>query len=97
MGARLAWTGIAAYERGVHVANLFRSYSLKWTDIDRFELGRYWLLPAVCLIYTTTGERKCASAVHEGGFPPNGSGKGAVKELNRELAQEREKVGLGSG
>lgn len=91
--ARAAWSGISATDEGIHVANFFRSYSLKWTEIDRFDLGRYWLLPDVCLIYTTAGKRMCASAVHEGAIPANGSGRAAVKELTRELAQEREKHG----
>lgn len=87
--ARGAWARIAVSDEVVCVANFFRSYSLSWSEINHFEIGRYWLLPEVCLIYTQGGKRKCASAVNEAGYPPNGSGHEMVEALNQELDEER--------
>ncbi len=96
INARIAWAAVTACDEGIYVANCLTSYKLKWSDIERFELGQFWLIPDVCLIYTTRGKRRGATAVHGGGYPSSRSGKWMVEELTQELQAERKKE-LGKG
>jgi hypothetical protein len=87
LGGRAAWAGIFTSDQGIHVANVFSSFNLQWQEIDRFEIGRWKLLPYVCLIYTTDGQVKHAFGIEESTNFPNGSAKQMVTELNQELAR----------
>ena len=85
---RLAWVGVAVMEDGIKVRNFFGSFSLKWSEIDRFEVGWWWLAD-VCVIHMVDGEQRRATAIYEGGLVPNGSAKEMVSSLNMELQQSR--------
>jgi hypothetical protein len=69
---------------GVDVKNPFSRFSLRWADIESFQLGRSGINPRVCLIRLHDGKTKPALGVflNNSGF---GGGPKLVEELNREL------------
>ncbi|MBS1879290.1 MAG: PH domain-containing protein [Actinobacteria bacterium] len=73
---------------GVEVRNPFSRYSLRWTEIERFELGRWRISPGVCLVRLRDGETKPALGVFE-----NSSGFGGGVELVAELNEELRRSG----
>lgn len=69
---------------GIEIRNPFTHYSLRWAEIERFDLGRWKLSPGVCLVRLRDGETKPALGVIENssGF---GGGLRLVADLNEEL------------
>lgn len=84
---RLAFARIESSERGIHVANVFTSFNLTWEQIDRFSIGRWTLLPYVCLIRLRDGTVQHATGIEENTNFANGSAEEIVDELNDELAR----------
>ncbi|HWI94451.1 MAG TPA: hypothetical protein VNS60_00105 [Solirubrobacterales bacterium] len=85
LGLRLAWAAIFSSSDGIRVANIFSSFDLSWHDIERFEIGRWKLLPYVCLIHLKDGKTTHAFGIEESTQRPNGSAEQMANELNREL------------
>jgi hypothetical protein len=75
---------VISTEDGVDVRNPFSHYSLRWTEIEDFYLGRWRLNPRACLIRLRNGDTKPALGVfvNNSGF---GGGLDLVAELNEEL------------
>lgn len=92
-GLRAGFSSLTASEDGVRVSNAFSSFGLKWTEIERFEIGRWMLLPYVCLIRLKDGRTLHAAGVQEARIG-NGWAEEAVDDLNAELAA---RTGGGSG
>lgn len=86
---RLAIAGIFTTQEGIQVKNIFAGFSLAWSDIDRFAIGRWSLLPYVCLIYLGDGRVLHASGIEENTNFANGSAEEIVRELNEELVRRR--------
>ena len=80
--------GVASPE-GLHVINLMTVFDLSWDEIDRFEIGRWKILPAVCLIRLQNGETSHIYGIEENYFFPGESGRKLVEELNAELSEYR--------
>lgn len=84
---RLAFSKVDAFEKGIHVTNIFSSFDLAWDQIDQFSIGRWSLLPYVCLIHLSDGEMLHATGIEESTNFANGSAQTIVDELNRELVE----------
>jgi hypothetical protein len=84
---RLAFARIESSEHGIHVANVFTGVNLTWKQIDRFSIGRWALLPYVCLIHLRDGTVQHATGIEENTSFANGSAEEIVEELNDELAR----------
>jgi hypothetical protein len=87
VGGRLAWSAVFTSPDGIHVANFVSSFDLRWEEIEKFDIGRWKLLPYVCLIHTKNGDVKHAFGIEESTQRPNGSAEEMAEELNRELAK----------
>jgi hypothetical protein len=85
VGGRLAWSAIFTSPRGIHVANFMSSFDLRWEEIERFAIGRWKLLPYVCLIHLKNGKVKHAFGIEESTQRPDGSADEMAEELNHEL------------
>jgi hypothetical protein len=81
---RYAQARLTSTTDGVRVSNPFSSYRLGWTEIERFELGRWKISPAVCLIQLRDGQTKPVLGVIENSIG-SGGGRESVDELNKEL------------
>jgi hypothetical protein len=86
---RFARARAIASPDGLHVINLMGSFDLDWEEIDRFEIGRWKLLPAVCLIRLRNGETSHIYGIEENYFLSGESGRRMVDELNAELSEYR--------
>lgn len=86
---RLAWAAVYTSEEGIHVLNIFSSFDLKWDEIQRFDIGRWKLLPYVCLIHLRDGDQTHAFGLQESTNFPNESAKKMIAELTEELASRR--------
>ena len=86
---RLALARIAASEQGIRVTNIFSSVELTWDEISYFSIGRWQLLPYVCLIHLNNGGLCHATGIEENTNFANGSAEEIVRELNEELARRR--------
>jgi hypothetical protein len=84
---RLAFASITTSDEGIRVRNVFSSFSLKWREIQRFDVDRWKVLPGVCLIYTRDGRTLHAIGIGESGNFSNGSAREIADELNKVLAQ----------
>jgi hypothetical protein len=71
---------------GVRVSNPWSHYELRWEQIDRFELGRWRISSAVCLIRGVDGEIRPVVGIAEGNLA-SGSAQKTVDELNDELSK----------
>lgn len=65
--------------------NIFSRFKLGWTDIERFEIGRWGVFPYVGLIHLCSGEAKHVIGIQERTNFPDGSGEEMVNELNSEV------------
>jgi hypothetical protein len=83
---RFARARAIASPDGLHVINLMGSFDLAWDEIDRFEIGRWKLLPAVCLIRLRNGETSHIYGIEENYFLSTRSGRRMAEELNAELS-----------
>jgi hypothetical protein len=86
---RLALARISTSEQGIRVTNIFSSFELTWNEIDRFSIGKWQLLPYVCLIHLSNGGVRHATGIEENTNFANGSADEIVRELNEELASRR--------
>lgn len=86
---RAATAAVISSGSGVRVRNVFGSFDLKWNEIQRFDIGRWKLLPYVCLIHLRDGGVKHAFGIEESTNFPNESAKRMTDELNEELANRR--------
>lgn len=86
---RLICLKVLSRDNGLHVVNMFSSFDLVWREIDRFEVGRWGILPGVCRIYVRDGRVRNAIGISENGYVvmPEGPAGKMVEELNRELAE----------
>jgi hypothetical protein len=85
VGIRFTRAGIEASERGVHVANVFSSFDLRWDEIAGFRVGQWKLLPSVCRIELRDGGARVAFGIQERTNFPSGSAERMARELNAEL------------
>ncbi|MGC1164489.1 MAG: hypothetical protein WA862_00120 [Solirubrobacterales bacterium] len=83
---RYGQSSLVAMEEGVRVGNPWSHYELRWEQIDRFELGRWRINSAVCLIRQVDDGIKPAVGIAEGNLA-NGSAQKLIDELNAELAK----------
>lgn len=86
VGLRAGLSSLKATENGILISNPLSRFSLKWEEIERFEIGRWKFLPSVCLIYLKDGRKMHASGIQEariGDF----SAANMVDDLNAELAR----------
>lgn len=106
INVRAATAAVISSESGVRVRNVFGSFDLKWDEIQRFDIGRWKLLPYVCLIHLRDGGRTHAFGLQESTNFPNESAKRMTDELNEELtsrrpsgsgAEQRAEAGQGPG
>jgi hypothetical protein len=84
---RLALSRVTVSESGVYVANVFSRRKLHWTDVEKFEIGRWKIFPYVCLIRLRDGGIVHAFGIQERTSFADGSGKKLAGELNAELRQ----------
>lgn len=84
---RLAFAGIRTTNEGIHVANIFSSYQLDWSDVHKFRIGPWNIFPYVCLIDLRDGGTKHAFGIQERTNFPNGSAEQMADRLNTELSQ----------
>lgn len=90
---RYAQSNLAARPGGIRVSNPWSRFELSWLDIQRFEIGRWKLSSAVCLIHLREGTVKPAIGVAEGNLS-NGSAERMVADLNEELGARRQALGV---
>jgi uncharacterized membrane protein YraQ (UPF0718 family) len=86
--ARLLFAAIWVLPSGLRVANLFETFDLQWQDIERFEMGRWKILPRTCLIHLRDGRVKHAAGVEESVNFPKGDAVKMVEQLNGELREK---------
>lgn len=89
---RYAQSNLKAYPGGIRVSNPWSRFELPWQDIRRFEVGRWKVSSAVCLIHLRDGTVKPAIGVAEGNLS-NGAAERMVAELNDELDVRRQALG----
>jgi hypothetical protein len=85
VGLKAGFSSLRATPEGIRVSNVFESFSLRWSEIERFEIGR-WQLPYVCLIRLKDGRTMHAGGIQESRWG-HGSAEGMVADLNAELAR----------
>lgn len=85
-GLRAGFSSLTATEDGVRVSNTFENFTLRWSEIERFEIGRWKFLPSVCLIHLRDGRKMHATGIQEARVG-NHSAAYMVDDLNAELAR----------
>jgi hypothetical protein len=83
---RYGQSNLVTTEKGIRVSNPWSQYDLRWEQIDRFEIGRWRINPAVCRIRLVGGGARPAIGVAESNFA-SGSAQKMVDDLNDELAK----------
>jgi hypothetical protein len=86
-GYRYGESNVTASSEGVAIRNPLSSYELHWGEVERFDIGRWKIEPAVCLVHQVDGSVRPAYGVAERGNLPNGSARRMIDELNQELVQ----------
>jgi hypothetical protein len=89
---RLAMTRVMATDSGISVRNVFRSRFIPWDEIERFKVGRYQLLLAVCIIALRDGGTYHASAIQASNLTrtrPVNEATRLVDALNLRLTKAR--------
>lgn len=69
--------------------NMFSSFDLEWSQIERFEFGRAGIVPGVCRIHTKSGKVRNAFGISESNYSAvrgGGAANRMVEELNKELS-----------
>ncbi|HWI94450.1 MAG TPA: hypothetical protein VNS60_00100 [Solirubrobacterales bacterium] len=89
--SRLAFSRIVANDQGIEVKNVLSGFALRWDEIDRFIIGRWKLLPYVCLICLHDDRVLHAIGIEEKTNFANGSAEEIVRQLNRALASRRQR------
>jgi hypothetical protein len=93
---KLAYSGVFPGDEEVRIVNYLSSFDLKWTEIEKFEIGRWGMLPYVCRITLLSGERRHAIGIQERTNFPDGSGEKMVKELNLRVFEATHRSATGS-
>jgi hypothetical protein len=86
---RLALAGVMVETAGIKVRNLFSQFSLRWEEIEKFDIGRSGVLGAVCRIHTSEGRTLRAFGIQESHVAAVGAKHPASEladALNEELA-----------
>lgn len=83
---RYGQSKLVTTEDGVRVSNPWARHELRWEQIDRFELGRWRINPAVCLIRHVDGGVTPVIGVGEGNLA-TGYAQKSVDALNVELGK----------
>lgn len=91
VGLRAGFSSLTANEEGVRLSNTFSRFTLKWSEIERFEIGRWKFLPSVCLIHLRDGRKMHATGIQEARIG-NYSAAYMVDDLNAELARRTQKL-----
>jgi hypothetical protein len=86
---RFALARMVTSSDGVFVANVFSNRSLRWDEIERFEIGRWTIFPYVCLIRLRNGRTTHAFGIQERTNFPDGSGESMADEMNTELRERQ--------
>jgi hypothetical protein len=86
-GLRAGFSSLTTTGDGIRVSNTFSSFALQWSDVERFEIGRWKLLPYVCLIRLKDGRTLHATGIQESTRLGDGSAEDMVESLNAELAR----------
>jgi PH (Pleckstrin Homology) domain-containing protein len=84
---RFARSRVEARPDGVFIANVFSNRSLRWDEIEGFEMGRWMLYPSVLLVRLRDGGVRHAFGIQERTNYPDESAGGMEEELNAELAR----------
>jgi Bacterial PH domain len=90
ISSRLALAGVFVQNTGIRVRNLFNAFTLRWDEIEKFNIGRSGVLGAVCRIHTHDGKTLRAFGIQESHLATVGSSHPAVEiaeALNQELAE----------
>jgi hypothetical protein len=92
VSARISWAAVFSNTEGIHVANIFSNVDLRWDEVDRLDLGRSGIFPAVCLIHKKDGTILRAFGIQESNYSAMRKlsvAKQMVEDLNRELADHK--------
>jgi hypothetical protein len=81
-----AQSNLRSGEEGISVSNPWSRYEVRWDQIDRFEVGRWRLNQAICLIRLRDGDVRPVIGIAESNFS-TGSAQGIVDQLNDELGK----------
>jgi hypothetical protein len=71
---------------------MFSSFDLKWSQIERFDIGRSGMLPAVCRVHMKDGRVLRAFGIQESNYSAArrlGAAKAMAEDLNKELAAHK--------
>lgn len=85
-GLRAGFSSLTATDDGIRVSNPFSAFTLGWSEIERFAIGRWKLLPSSCLIHLRDGRKMYAAGIQEARIG-DGSAADIVDDLNAELAR----------
>jgi hypothetical protein len=83
---------VKATSSGVEVRNFVASRSISWREIERFTVGPFQLLPAVCIILLRDGSSYRAGAIQAPNLTRGRTVNGAtrlVDALNQRLGEAR--------
>ena len=75
---------------GIDVRNFFGSRFIPWPDIGQLKLGRFLMLPAVCIVVLRDGSTYHASAIQPPNLTrarPENEATKLVDALNKRLAE----------
>jgi len=92
ISVRLAYCAIHVEPSGIRIVNPTSSRSIDWREIDRFELGRWGLLPRNCLVRLLDGSSVgvwAISARNPNLVRHDSAAEASVAELNVRLGQAR--------
>lgn len=84
---RFARSRLEAFPDRVFIANVFSNRSLPWSEIERFEMGRWTIFPSVLLIRLRDGGVKHAFGIQERTNYSDESSERMADELNAKLAK----------
>lgn len=87
VGLRAGFSSLSTTNEGIRVVNAFSSFALRWSEIERFEIGRWKLLPYVCLIHLKDGSTMHAGGIQESTRFKDFSAKDIVDGLNARLTR----------
>lgn len=91
MAVVFARVALVTDTEGVRIRNTVRTLTIPWDRIERFRIGRYKLLSAVCIIDLVDGESVHAFAIQSPRIrtPAESKGQEQVDRLNEILTAHR--------
>lgn len=95
-GYRALRAGLFVSADGILVRNVFRTFSVRWPDVQRFELARLWLSPMVGYVVLRDGTRQNISVIFGSaweGLRVTREARETIDQLNRFAASAREAGG----